>query len=381
MATRTIYKCNSSFIMLPDRGVKTAAAYYGYATINPSSTATGYQKTDQITVHLYENMSTGLLSLHIICDAYGGTTGGNALITVSGLPDESTVSLSDDTGEAVKENSTTAVGTFNWGAPNTDGFVIDNIQNFNTITISIGSYSGITHWNVCSYSGQYSTIPVTDTLTLTRVVETFDPTILVTANPPPGLYSGSQNVILSYSSGLIVKESTVQAPSNAKVIAYDTLTPPNPFIAVVDDGRGRVVFDGGFPKFYNSSWNNATSYTQLSAAHAYMHNAMNWVINKDKVRLGNKKILVFNDGPSSYDYTTFNTTLDGIAAVAGFTLTHKNRTNYGGAAAVDISYSELDSYAAGQIPQHGLVESVKELLSKYPNRYLEESTLINGGSK
>ena len=42
---------------------------------------------------------------------------------------------------------------------------------------------------------------------------------------------------------------------------------------------------------------------------------------------------------------------------------------------------QLDSYAAGQIPQHGLVESVKELLIKYPNRYLEESTLINGSSK
>ena len=43
--------------------------------------------------------------------------------------------------------------------------------------------------------------------------------------------------------------------------------------------------------------------------------------------------------------------------------------------------AQLDSYAAGQIPQTCLVESVKELLSKYPNRYLEESTLINGGSK
>ena len=43
--------------------------------------------------------------------------------------------------------------------------------------------------------------------------------------------------------------------------------------------------------------------------------------------------------------------------------------------------AQLDSYAAGKIPQHCLVESVKELLIKYPNRYLEESTLINGGCK
>ena len=43
--------------------------------------------------------------------------------------------------------------------------------------------------------------------------------------------------------------------------------------------------------------------------------------------------------------------------------------------------AQLDSYAAGRIPQMSLVASVKELLIKYPNRYLEESTLINGGLK
>ena len=47
----------------------------------------------------------------------------------------------------------------------------------------------------------------------------------------------------------------------------------------------------------------------------------------------------------------------------------------------EMFMAQLDSYAAGQIPQQCLVESVKELLIKYPNRYLEESTLINGGAK
>lgn len=42
-------------------------------------------------------------------------------------------------------------------------------------------------------------------------------------------------------------------PSISKYVAYDQLTPPNPFIAVTQDGRGNVVYDGGFPKFYNSS--------------------------------------------------------------------------------------------------------------------------------
>jgi hypothetical protein len=38
----------------------------------------------------------------------------------------------------------------------------------------------------------------------------------------------------------------------SQYIAYDTLTPPNPFIAVTQDGTGNVVYDGGFPKFYNT---------------------------------------------------------------------------------------------------------------------------------
>lgn len=40
-------------------------------------------------------------------------------------------------------------------------------------------------------------------------------------------------------------------PAISKYVAYDTLEPPNPFIAVTQDGRGNVVYDGGFPKYYN----------------------------------------------------------------------------------------------------------------------------------
>jgi hypothetical protein len=42
-------------------------------------------------------------------------------------------------------------------------------------------------------------------------------------------------------------------PSISKYVAYDQLSPPNPFIAVTQDGNGNVVYDGGFPKFYNSN--------------------------------------------------------------------------------------------------------------------------------
>lgn len=42
-------------------------------------------------------------------------------------------------------------------------------------------------------------------------------------------------------------------PSISKYVAYDQLVPPNPFIAVTQDGTGNVVYDGGFPKFYNNT--------------------------------------------------------------------------------------------------------------------------------
>ena len=47
----------------------------------------------------------------------------------------------------------------------------------------------------------------------------------------------------------------------------------------------------------------------------------------------------------------------------------------------EMFLAQLDSYSAGRIPQTCLAASVKELLTKYSNRYLEESTLINGGLK
>lgn len=69
-------------------------------------------------------------------------------------------------------------------------------------------------------------------------------------------------------------------PALSEYIAYDTLTPPNPFIAVTQDGLGRVVYDGGFPKFYNQELPGTyTNFAQLPPQFKYLHNAINWVLN------------------------------------------------------------------------------------------------------
>lgn len=69
----------------------------------------------------------------------------------------------------------------------------------------------------------------------------------------PGYYLNSLTVNMQLAAGVQSLQYSVNggAPSISKYVAYDTLSPPNPFIAVTQDGRGNVVYDGGFPKFYN----------------------------------------------------------------------------------------------------------------------------------
>ncbi len=71
----------------------------------------------------------------------------------------------------------------------------------------------------------------------------------------PGYYLEAQqaNWVLSSEVDFISFALNGAQPALSKYIAYDTLTPANPFIAVTEDGNGRVVYDGGFPKFYNNS--------------------------------------------------------------------------------------------------------------------------------
>lgn len=342
----TKYRCNDVFPMLPDRGVRTSEQYYGYNTINSSSAATGYQKANNVTVYLFQDMRDENLSLHVVLDGYGNTGSGSAVISVSNLPEGWSIASSDDRGEMSVLNDTTARGNFSWGGPNTDGFSIQGIKDFSSITITLESITKLTTWNICSYTGKTLSLPISDnpSITITKTIVDVDINSLVQPEPPPGSYAAPPDTILNYSPDLKIKQSISATPSNAKIIAFDTLTPPNPFIAIVDDGRGRVVLDGGFPKFYNSQYSGASSYTQLNAAHKYLYNAMNWVADPARVLAGKTSFLLFNDGPSSYDLGTFSTTMSGVAGLAGFSIVQKNRTNYGGSTTVSIPYSEFNSY-------------------------------------
>lgn len=140
-------------------------------------------------------------------------------------------------------------------------------------------------------------------------------------------------------------------PTISKYIAYDNLSPANPFIAVTQDGNGNVVYDGGFPKFYNTNAPaSGATFADLSASFKYLHNALNFVANPSKVGVGNKEVLVIGDAVSTQSYSVkdtvaasgFGLSLARVCEVAGYNLTIKDADDWGGVVAPTLA--ELDAY-------------------------------------
>ena len=93
------------------------------------------------------------------------------------------------------------------------------------------------------------------------------------------------------------------------------------------DPGGRLVFDGGFPKFYNSTWNSIKAPIisgaksiydpSIPAQFPYFYNAINHV---EREEASNKKLLYINDAPGgNYTAHVFHQTVGDIARLAGFT--------------------------------------------------------------
>lgn len=170
---------------------------------------------------------------------------------------------------------------------------------------------------------------------------------------PPGFYLEPQVASWVLGSGVdyVVFNQGGAPPAISKYIAYDTLTPANPFIAVTQDGTGNVVYDGGFPKLYNTYAPAAgATFAQLSGAFKFVHNALKWIANPDKVAAGNNKILVLGDGIANYNIkgtgpNDFKTSIDRICAIAGFVPTYKHTVDYAGGL-LDPRLAELNQYCA-----------------------------------
>lgn len=80
---------------------------------------------------------------------------------------------------------------------------------------------------------------------------------------PEGYYTNPFTATASFGENVRAVQFSVNGapPTVSKYIAYDLLEPPKPFIAVTQDGKGNVVYDGGFPKMFNSGSTGLSSVT------------------------------------------------------------------------------------------------------------------------
>jgi hypothetical protein len=335
-------------------GTVNAVTYYGYNTTFGASAAPVWQESKCLTLFFYTDISTKKLSFMAIASQHDDDIDGDVSFTVSGFPSTSELVVQDDQGEASFDPSTgTVSGIFKWVGCCTDGLAMDNINGFENLTLEITSKTNIDQIKIISsdYSTKYIDI---GELPFNIASESKIVTINDYLNPsiPPGIYPTSQTVYFDFDSEVSSVLSTVDDnPTLAKYIAYDNLDPANPFIATVQDGKGNVLFDGGFPKFYNRDFDITWSvFSDMSASFKYLANAMDFIANLDKVSQGNKNILVLGDSNIGENYninetgdTDFRTGFEGVASIMGYTLTYKTREDYT-SGYLDTTLIELNNY-------------------------------------
>lgn len=190
----------------------------------------------------------------------------------------------------------------------------------------------------------------------------------ITTDKVPGWYGGAITVNITFPpngrKAIITRDDV--APVLSEIIAYDK--DPNtqarrPFLAVTQDGRGNVVYDGGFPKYYNNNVAGTqvpTTFAQLNGSCKFFHNALKFCANPTKVAAGNNKVLVVgntidgenfhmkysmrnNVGPSDFQATGMYDSWTPAATIAGFALTYMTADDFAGNI-IDLTYSLLDQY-------------------------------------
>lgn len=204
----------------------------------------------------------------------------------------------------------------------------------------------------------------------------------------PGYYTTGQTLTVKFpaNSRRAIVTRTERNPVLTEILAYDrgpiTPVPPGPnpgptidrpFLAVTQDGRGNVIYDGGFPKFYNImiSNNNGGSYPAtipntfagLTPAQKYLYNGLNFIANPRKTASGNRKVLFIGTGVRGESYVLtdshyapvagqqevdgnygFKDTMTGLCQAGNWTPTYYDVPN--ASTKVDFDFTYLDQFAA-----------------------------------
>lgn len=150
-------------------------------------------------------------------------------------------------------------------------------------------------------------------------------------------------------------ETTSSVLDRAQNLVYDEFG--NPFISVVDNANGgKLIFDGGFPKYYNAKWNGATDFNSLPMQFKFMHNIVQWISEEHKNR---GKVLIYGDAIETHNYSIhegassdFNTSIPGAITVAGFTpvIKEASHPDFNGSRLsdrpVDMTLEEMNKYSS-----------------------------------
>lgn len=208
----------------------------------------------------------------------------------------------------------------------------------------------------------------------------------------PGWYTTGQTLTVKFPADArrAIVTRTERNPVLTEILAYDRgpITPvpalpegdpgagptiDRPFLAVTQDGRGNVIYDGGFPKFYNSqiaAYNGGSypatipnTFAGLTPAGKYLYNGLNFIANPRKVGAGNRKVLFIGDTVRGYNFvltdshynpkpgqasadggTGFFDTITGICQAGNWTPTYYDLPNE--TAKIDFDFNYLDQFAA-----------------------------------
>lgn len=198
----------------------------------------------------------------------------------------------------------------------------------------------------------------------------------VTVSIPPGYYGGAQTVVVTFPAGVrkaIITRDDL-SPVLSEVLAFDqgplypnapphSDVPPGdivtrPFLAVTQDGRGNVVYDAGFPKYYNATIPTPVpnSFATLTPAMKYMYNALKFIakpgVPQRILVVGNTKNGVYYDVKSKLADASpeggagFWDTFNLVLPMAGFTFDIINVSDFPATNIVDATLATFNQYCA-----------------------------------
>lgn len=137
--------------------------YYGYNTIDvlSANTIDGLEDSNSNTVlfFMYENTSTGDISLGVIADQPNDVDGGMLRLGLSGIPPfMGVIEVMDDPGDGGSLGVGTSVSgsqlfSWAWAAQTTDGMMLGDLGGEWNINVTIIASTNIDSWQFVDYTG------------------------------------------------------------------------------------------------------------------------------------------------------------------------------------------------------------------------------------